>query len=112
MLSVKLQYNNMLDARRSHMKYTVMVDDNFHYMDESQRYELGKFDSLDEARNAAMKIVDEFLMENIGDVKDSDELIAMYSVYGEDPYILNDDPENHFSARTYARQRCKELFEE
>lgn len=58
-----------------------------------------------------MKIVDEFLMENIGSVNDSDELIAIYCQYGEDPYILNDDPENRFSVRTYARQKCKELFE-
>ena len=88
-----------------------MVDDNFHYMDESHRYELGKFDSLDEARNAAMKIVDVFLVENKDGVKDVDELIAMYCLYGEDPFIINDDSENRFSARSYARQKCKEIFE-
>lgn len=96
---------------RSHMKYTVMVDDNFHYMDESHRYKLGKFNSLDKARKASMKIVDEFLVENKNSVKDVGELMAMYCLYGEDPYILNDDPENRFSARTYARQKCEELFE-
>ena len=73
-----------------------MVDDNFHYMDESHRYELGKYDSLNEARNAAMKIVDEFLIENKETVADEGELIAMYCLYGEDPFILNDDLENHF----------------
>ena len=92
------------------MKYTVMVDDNFHYMDESHRYELGKYDSLNEARNAAVKIVDEFLIENKETVADEGELIAMYCLYGEDPFILNDDLENHFSARSYASQKCKELF--
>ena len=29
-------------------KYTVLVNDNFHYMDESERYELGSFETLDE----------------------------------------------------------------
>ena len=93
------------------MKYIVMVDDNFHYMDESHRYEFGKFDTLIEARKAAMKIVDEFLIENKDQVADEAELMAMYCLYGEDPFILNDDSKHRFSARTYARQKCKELFE-
>lgn len=29
--------------------YKVMVDDNFHYMDESERYELGIFPTAEEA---------------------------------------------------------------
>jgi hypothetical protein len=93
------------------MKYIVMVDDNFHYMDESHRYEFGRFNSLNKAKKAAMKIVDDFLIENKDKVADEGELIAMYCLYGEDPFILNDDKENYFSARTYASQRCKELFE-
>lgn len=29
-------------------RYRVMVDDNFHYMDEDERYELGIFSTADE----------------------------------------------------------------
>ena len=29
-----------------HMKYTLYIDDNFHYMDEDERYKAGEFSSL------------------------------------------------------------------
>jgi len=45
-------------------KYTVLVNDNFHYMDESERYELGSFETLDEAIAACKKVVDECFGEN------------------------------------------------
>ena len=35
-----------------------MVDDNYHYMDESERYQHGEFATLDAAIEAARKIVD------------------------------------------------------
>jgi hypothetical protein len=31
------------------MSYTVLVDDNFHYMDKDERYTLGEFESLEAA---------------------------------------------------------------
>jgi len=46
------------------MRYRVLVDDNFHYMDESERYELGKFKTLEAAVAACKRIVDEFLISN------------------------------------------------
>jgi hypothetical protein len=45
------------------MKYRVLVDDNYHYMDESERYELGEFDTLEEAVAACKKVVDAFLKD-------------------------------------------------
>ena len=42
-------------------RYTVMVDDNFHYMDEEHRYEIGTFASYEAAVEACKKIVDEEL---------------------------------------------------
>ncbi len=90
-----------------------MVDDNYHYpvTDESHRYEFGKFNSLNDARNAAMKIVDDFLIEYKDKVNDEKELSALHFQVGEDPFILNDDPNNPFSARTYAGIKCEKLFE-
>ena len=41
--------------------YTVFVDDNFHYMDESERYKLGEFADCASAVAACKQIVDEFL---------------------------------------------------
>ena len=42
------------------MTYTVRVDDNYHCMDESQRYTHGEFETYDEALTACRGIVDQF----------------------------------------------------
>jgi len=89
-------------------KYTVFVDDNFHYMDESERYKFREFDSCEEAVNACKKIVDEYF-ENIQGKKTFKDLWDGYTSFGEDPYIVSDDNECSFSAWDYARMRCKEL---
>ena len=43
-------------------KYSVYVDDNFHYMQEDERYTLGVFDTEAEAVEAARNIIDKFLL--------------------------------------------------
>ena len=102
------------------MKYKVLVDDNFHYMDESERYEHGEFETYDEAVSACKKIVDMFL-EHTLESKDkpikAGELNFLYMAFGEDPFvvpcekqILNPHPKGDwFSAWTYAAMRCEEL---
>jgi hypothetical protein len=89
-------------------KYTVYVDDNFHYMDESERYKLGEFDDCAAAIAACQQIVDEFLLHNCGKGED---LHVTYLMFGEDPYIHTDDPNCKFSARDYARERVRVLAE-
>jgi len=93
------------------MTYKVFVDDNYHYMDEDHRYELGTYASYDEAVQASKKIVDEFLIENKSTYETADELCASYCMYGEDPFIVSKETFKKFSARTYAPIKCKELFE-
>ena len=44
--------------------FKVLVDDNFHYMDEDERYMLGAFPTLEAARAACRGVVDDFLLEN------------------------------------------------
>ena len=87
-------------------KYTVYVDDNFHYMDESERYRLGEFDDCASAIAACKRIVDEFLLSNRGECED---LMATYCMFGDDPFIVSDDPDCKFSARDYARERVGQL---
>ena len=91
-------------------KYSVYVDDNFHYTDEGERYKLGTFETCEEAVAACMKIVDEFLEEGYNDGKSLNQLIEEYVFYGEDPFIVSSDKTCHFSARDYARKRCSELY--
>jgi hypothetical protein len=87
--------------------YTVFVDDNFHYMDESERYKLGEFPDCASAVAACKQIVDEFLA-SCGANNDT-ELYHQYVTFGEDPWISSEDSECKFSAWNYARERAKEL---
>ena len=93
------------------MTYKVYVDDNYHYMDQDHRYELGTYMNFYEAVEAAKKVVDEFLIENKSEFETADKLHAFYCMYGEDPFIMAEDAFKKFSARTYADYKCKELFE-
>jgi hypothetical protein len=91
-------------------KWTVYVDDNYHYMDDDERYVLGSFNSYDEALATCQKVIDEFLEAN--DAKSAQELFESYLSFGEDPWIKGPHPfpeRPPFSAREYARQRCFEL---
>ena len=89
-------------------RYTVFVDDNYHYMDESERYKLGEFDDCASAVAACKRIVDEFL-ETCDSSQSPDEILKTYIMFGEDPWVKSDDPECRFSARDYARERSIEL---
>jgi hypothetical protein len=94
------------------MTYKVFVDDNFHYMGESERYELGDFPTLEAAIEAARKIVDEYLVSALQSGVTPQALLANYLCFGEDPYIVALVPAESgvlFSGRDYARGRCYEL---
>ncbi len=90
--------------------YEVLVDDNFHYMDEKERYTAGVFQTYDEALKRAKQIVDRSLRDLHEPGKSVDDLIAGYVLFGEDPWI-KPTPEGieRFSARDYARQRAPEI---
>lgn len=70
--------------------YTVFVDDNFHYMDESERYQLGEFKDCASAIAACKRIVDEFLAGCDLDCTPA-ELNHQYVSFGEDPWIRSSD---------------------
>jgi hypothetical protein len=89
-----------------------MVDDNFHYMDESERYEHGIFPTAAEAVAACKRIVDENLANAFRPGATEQELYEAYTTFGEDPFILpvaSTDDAVHFSAWDYARERCSAL---
>lgn len=93
-------------------RYTVFVDDNYHYMDESERYKLGEFDDCQSAVAACKRIVDEFLA-TCDQGQTADQLCADYCMFGEDPWISSeDDKECRFSGRDYARLRATEIARE
>ena len=91
------------------MKYTLLCDDNFHYMDETERIVLGQFDSAEAAIAAARRVVDRDLSEAHKPGMTADELYQHYTSFGSDPFIRSDDRSCEFSAWTYARSRCSEI---
>jgi hypothetical protein len=92
--------------------YTLFVDDNYHYMDESYRYRQGDYPTLEQALQAARDIVENWLLANYRPGMTAEALYEGYIQYGEDPFIVPPAGEEvAFSAWDYARQRCSELTE-
>ncbi|MCS6820447.1 MAG: hypothetical protein NZ551_01105 [Microscillaceae bacterium] len=87
-------------------KYVVMVDCNYHYMDESERYQAGEFDTPEEAINLCKEIVESSIQYEEG--KTPEELFNMYCMFGKDPYIIGDVS---FSGREYAKKYIEKLFQ-
>ncbi|MEI6748280.1 MAG: hypothetical protein ACOYMF_07010 [Bacteroidales bacterium] len=86
------------------MKFHLRVYDNYHYTDESEAYNHGEYETYEEALCEAKAIVYEFLEQNWERGIIPEDLIAIFSLYGEDPIILPNEPgENEiFSAKAYA----------
>jgi hypothetical protein len=95
------------------MSYRVLIDDNFHYMDEHHRCVLGDFDTYAEAFGVCKEIVDRFLRHEHVPGMPASALYFRYMMFGRDPFLVHraDGAEARpgFSAWDYARQRCTEL---
>ncbi len=85
--------------------YTVFVDDNFHFGDESHRYRAGTFQTYEQALAAAKAVVDQSLRDHAGNGMSADEVLASWLQFGDDPFIVPSDESNRFSSRDYARER-------
>ena len=82
-------------------KYQVFTDDNFHYMDESERIDGNSYDTHEEAVVEARRSVDRSLRwERLQskDPNDPDELYDRYQDFGDDPFVRPGDPDRHFYA--------------
>lgn len=96
------------------LPFEVMVDDNFHYMDESERYSAGKFATYEEALNLAKSIVDESLSSGYKRGISAGKLYELYTMFGEDPFIVDNEPNSsnsypRFSAWEYAKERAQDI---
>jgi hypothetical protein len=92
--------------------YTVMVDDNFHYMDEDERRQLGTFATFDKAVAACRLLVDQWLADNHKPGMTTAELYSAYVSFGEDPFIVGGEEGRErisFSAWDYAKARAEAL---
>jgi hypothetical protein len=94
-------------------RYKVMVDDNFHFMDEDERYQHGMFLTAEEAIAACKSIVDKELESYLKQGFTATELYKTYTGFGEDPFIVCVDPaveRVHFSAWEYAYERSQAII--
>lgn len=91
-------------------RYKVMVDDNFHYMDEDERYEHGVYETVDEAIAACRGIVERSLEEGYTPDVSAEALYENYVSFGDDPFIVvldGADDNAKFSAWVYAKERSR-----
>ena len=92
--------------------YRVLVDDNFRYGREDERYQSGRFRKYEDALAKCEAIVEECLQEQFQPGATADGLYNAYMMLGEDPWI-SETPEGtqRFSAWKYARKRSREICE-
>jgi hypothetical protein len=92
--------------------YRVIVDDNYHYMDEDARWELGEYATFEEAVAASKKMVEDFFAETEPG-QTAKQLYDGYVMYGDDPWIVAvggaDQPPKRFSARSYAKEYAERI---
>lgn len=91
------------------MPYTVIVNENSHYMDDAESYTLGEFPTCDEALSACRAMVDEDINNSFKEGISADDLYLQYTSFGRDPYIVSSDTACKFSAWTYAKERAAAL---
>jgi len=89
-------------------KFKVFVDDNYHYMDESERYTAGSYNSLEKAIERCKKITIQSLEDLCEKGISPEKLSAQWSMFGEDPFIVGGSGTVPFSARKFIiAELCK-----
>lgn len=86
-------------------RYTVKVADNFHYRDESETFTYGSFEIYEDAVKACRAIVDLCLADLYQPGMTAEKLSSLYTMFGDDPFVVPADPTNRFSAWEYAKER-------
>lgn len=87
--------------------YTVLIHENSNT--EENDYTHGGFSDCKSAVGACKKIVDEFLSASYKQGMTSKELYGLYTVFGEDAYVVSTDKNCSFSSWDYAKTRCEAL---
>jgi len=88
--------------------YTVMVDDNFHFMDEDERWTAGTYGSLREALDKCLQMVGQDLQQGYRSDITATDLYENYTAMGDDPFITG-PMRTVFSAWNYAKELAEFL---
>ena len=90
--------------------WDVLVDDNFHYMDEEERYHLASYPSYEAAVAACRRVVDACLVALFKPGMSAEDLWQHYRSFGEDPFVRGPQTSGpSFSAWAYAKERSLQL---
>ena len=96
--------------KRGDVKYTLFVDDNYHFTHEDNTAaERGEYATYEEAVGEAKRIIDHYLEEAYEPPMTAEELLESYKLYGEDPFVVPDRGKKKFSGWDYAAVRCREI---
>jgi hypothetical protein len=92
-------------------QYKVMVDDNFHYMEEDERREHATFATAEDAIAACRRLVDQSLAEEYRPGMTAAQLFDRYTSFGDEPFVVaaSGVAKIDFSARDHAQSRVEAL---
>lgn len=94
--------------------YCVLIDDNFHYMDEERRSHLAIYSNYEGALARAKEITRKSVLENKGAT--ADDTLDNYMDFGSDPFIQAiggaPEPVERYSAWTAAKVFAEEIHGE
>ncbi len=101
-----------MSEKKMNEKFKVIIDDNYHYGDESERYTVGSYASLEEALDKCKEITLESLKHFYEKGISPEKLSAQWSMFGEDPYIVGGDTSVPFSARKFiTTELCQRIID-
>jgi hypothetical protein len=97
---------------KNNTQYTVLVDDNFNYMDEDERYEKGSYDTAEQALEVCRQIARRSLEDSYEEGITPAKLHAQWLLFGKDPFIRGGE-KVLFTAREYITDElCAEVIAE
>jgi len=92
--------------------YKVYIDDNFHYMDESERIFHGLYTTCESAISECEQIVDDCLKNSYKKDMTAIQLYESFIGFGDDPFILSDDKTCDFDSSAYAKMQSVKIVQE
>jgi len=94
-------------------EYIVNIDDNYHYMDESERLTDRSYFALGDAIKRCEDITIESLESMYKEGITSEKLLVQWSMFGEDPFVVGAEGKIPFSARKFITTAiCKKIIKD
>jgi hypothetical protein len=93
--TTRVCYNGTDESEGTVAGYKVLIDDNFHFMNEEYRGTGGEFATAAEAIAECKEIVDECLKPMLQPGMTAAALYEQYEGFGDDPFVVPSIPTTH-----------------